>query len=283
MMDHSRDCVEPWSGGCTIAHVSGTQARGSVVPGPGPGQTPSLITAPVAGPPALRAFRLLDAALRSGRLAPGSRLPAERELARELGISRTTLRQALRALAEAGRIQAAANRGWYVRQVPMSEGPNGYLTFTEAARERGLTASATVLEHRVRPATLDEADALGVPPTAPLLDVCRLRAMDGVPICVSRDRMPASRVGPLVDCDLSDRSLDHELTAMCGIVATRCDYELEALPAAADLAQLLRIAPGTPLLVSHEVLFDQDGVVFGLGMTAYRGDAFRFRTTLYRS
>lgn len=242
-----------------------------------------MATIPVAGPPALRAFRFLDAALRSGRLRPGSRLPAERELAHELGISRTTLRQALRALAEGGHIRAAANRGWYVERTPISEGPNGYLTFSESARERGLSPSATVLEQRVRAATLDEADALGIPPTAPLLDLRRLRAMDGIPICVSRDRMPTSRVSRLVGLDLTDRSLNHELIASCDIVTTRCDYELEALPAALDVAQLLGVAAGTPLLVSREVLFDQHGVVFDLGMTVYRGDAFRFRTTLYRT
>ena len=49
---------------------------------------------PMAGPPGLRAFRLLDEALRQGRYLPGDRLPPERDLARGLGIIRTSLRQA---------------------------------------------------------------------------------------------------------------------------------------------------------------------------------------------
>ncbi len=235
------------------------------------------------GPPSLRAFRLLDNALRSGRYLAGERLPPERDLARQLGVSRTSLRQALTALAEAGRVRAAANRGWYVLGTPISEGPNGFLSFTDAARDRGLTASARILVQRVRPATLDEADALGLPPTAPILDLERLRCLDGVPICVSHDRMPVARVAALVDVDLTDRSLTVELKHACGLVATRCTYEVEAVPCDVRLAGVLAVPPGTPLLVTHETLFDQREVPVSLGLTAYRGDAFRFRATLFRS
>jgi GntR family transcriptional regulator len=237
----------------------------------------------MAGPPGLRAFRLLDAALRQGRYLPGERLPPERDLARDLGISRTSLRQALTALAENGRVRAAANRGWYVLGVPISEGPNGFTSFSAQGRARGLAASARILVQRVRPATLEEADVLGLPPTAPILDLERLRSLDGVPICVSFDRMPAARVDALVDRDLTDRSLTAELEQGCGLVATRCSYEVEATPADDRRAALLGVAPGSPLLVTHEVLFDQRDQPISLGLTAYRGDAFRFRATLFRS
>jgi len=205
--------------------------------------TTSVEAGPIAGPPSLRAFRLLDGALRQGRYLAGERLPPERDLARQLGISRTSLRQALTALAESGRVRAAANRGWYALGAPISEGPNGFLSFTDSARDRGLTAGARILAQRVRPATLDEADILGLPPTAPMLDLERLRCLDGVPICVSHDRMPVARVAALVDLDLTDRSLTVELEQRCGLVATRCAYEVESVPCDARLAALLAVTP----------------------------------------
>ncbi|MEU4518755.1 FadR/GntR family transcriptional regulator [Amycolatopsis sp. NPDC024027] len=52
----------------------------------------------------------------SGELAPGSRLPAERALCEELGISRGSLRQALRVLASIGYVQIRAGSGTYVRE-----------------------------------------------------------------------------------------------------------------------------------------------------------------------
>ncbi len=53
----------------------------------------------------------LGTAIRLGLLPPGTRLPAERELCAQLGIARSTLRQALVALAQSGRLYATRGRG----------------------------------------------------------------------------------------------------------------------------------------------------------------------------
>lgn len=51
----------------------------------------------------------------AGRLAPGDRLPAERELAIDLGVSRLVVREALRSLAAQGLVEARAGVGTFVR------------------------------------------------------------------------------------------------------------------------------------------------------------------------
>src|ERR1700677_1328634 len=53
----------------------------------------------------------LGTAIKLGLLAPGTRLPAERELCARLGIARSTLRQALTALAQGGLLRATRGRG----------------------------------------------------------------------------------------------------------------------------------------------------------------------------
>ncbi|WP_410587222.1 FadR/GntR family transcriptional regulator [Amycolatopsis sp. lyj-23] len=58
----------------------------------------------------------LRARIDSGDLPPGSRLPAERVLCEELGISRGSLRQALRVLDSIGYVQIRAGSGTYVRE-----------------------------------------------------------------------------------------------------------------------------------------------------------------------
>ena len=62
----------------------------------------------------------LGTAIRVGLLAPGSRLPAERELARELGISRSTLREALTTLVQSGHLVSMRGRsgGTFVAEKP---------------------------------------------------------------------------------------------------------------------------------------------------------------------
>ncbi len=72
----------------------------------------------------------LGTAIRLGLLVPGQRLPPERELADQLGISRSTLRQAITTLVQSGHLQSIRGRGggtFVVERPPLAEGPSGPL------------------------------------------------------------------------------------------------------------------------------------------------------------
>jgi DNA-binding FadR family transcriptional regulator len=72
----------------------------------------------------------LGTAIRLGILAPGSRLPSERELAEQLAISRSTLRQAITALVESGHMTSVRGRTggtFVVPEPPLAEGSAGPL------------------------------------------------------------------------------------------------------------------------------------------------------------
>ena len=62
----------------------------------------------------------LTASLLDGSLQPGTQLPPERELIIRFGISRTTLREALKTLEENGLVESRKNVGWFARQVDQS-------------------------------------------------------------------------------------------------------------------------------------------------------------------
>src|SRR5918997_3312099 len=79
------------------------------------------VFAPVASPSTFEAtVARLGTAIRLGVLEPGARLPPERELADQLQISRSTLRQALTALTESGHLIAQRGRsgGTFVAEAP---------------------------------------------------------------------------------------------------------------------------------------------------------------------
>src|SRR5919206_4462183 len=72
----------------------------------------------------------LGTAIRLGILAPGTRLPSERELAEQLGISRSTLRQAITTLVQSGHLESIRGRGggtFVVQEPPLAEGAGGPL------------------------------------------------------------------------------------------------------------------------------------------------------------
>lgn len=231
---------------------------------------------------ALQAYQVLLQALHAGAFEPGSRLPGERTLAEKLGVSRSTLRQVLTALAETGLLNPSPHRGWFVVEQRFSEGPNPLRSFTEIARSRGLTPSGLVLRQAVRPATLPEAETLALAPAAAVVELERLRAMDGVPFRIDYSCLPLVRVPGLDKLELTDCSLYELLSEHYDVIPTRCDVEVQAEAASGSTAALLLVEPGFPVLVGYQTTYDQHERPFDVGRVTYRGDAYRFKASLYR-
>src|SRR5512136_2056234 len=91
----------------------------------------------------------LAASMLDGSLVPNSQLPSERELMNQLGVSRATLREALKALEESGLIEARPNVGWFVHAI----------TESNVAKARELAHMEGITRQR---------SAVDEPPTGPL-------------------------------------------------------------------------------------------------------------------
>jgi GntR family transcriptional regulator len=228
-----------------------------------------------------RVYALIADEIATGARQPGDRLPAERTLCRRLGVSRATLRRALGQLAEDGLVEPSHGRGHFVAGGPLAEPPSALMSFTELGRRRGLVPSARVLRRRVQPASLDEAEAFGIAPGAEVLELRRLRMLDGVPVAVDSNRVPLLRAPGLLDVDFTTASLYAALDeAGCGPV--RAAYSVAAAAADAREAQLLDLAPRAPVLVAETNAYDRDDRLVELARTVYRGDRYRFDSVVVR-
>src|SRR5215216_6283134 len=153
-----------------------------------------------------RVYREIAKEIESGTLQPGDRLPSERWLCDELGVSRATVRRAIEELAADGLIEGRG-RGSLVRGGALAEPPNTLMSLSELGRSRGLDATARVLSAAVRAATIDEAEAFAIAPGADVFELERVRMLDGVPISIDHNRVPL-RLGPgLTDVDFTTASL----------------------------------------------------------------------------
>jgi GntR family transcriptional regulator len=212
---------------------------------------------------------------------PGQRLPPERALAARLGVSRVTVRRALRELAAAGLVDSAVGRGSFVTGRPLAEPPNVLMGFSELGAARGLTPSARVLARHVRPAAYDEAETFGVAPGADIFDLRRLRLLDDVPTAIDRSCVPLVRARGLLDVDFSTESLYATLDAH-GAGPVRADFSVHASAATAEQSTLLGLEAGAPLLITETAAYDGAGRLVELATTAYPAERYRFRATLVR-
>jgi GntR family transcriptional regulator len=139
--------------------------------------------------------------LSTGRHRAGERLPPEQELSTHLGISRGTLRTALRRLEESGEIVRRQGSGTYVgraRAPALEEGLEKLVSYSELARRRGVTLDVgelTLEERRLGP---DAGDVFGLGADTPALTVTRVLLFDGRPGAWMRDVVnPAVELPPL--------------------------------------------------------------------------------------
>src|SRR5262245_48292150 len=128
--------------------------------------------------------------LSTGRHRPGERLPPEQELSAHLGISRGTLRTALRRLEESGEIVRRQGSGTYVGRsatTTLEEGLEKLVSYSELARRRGVSIELGELEidqSRVGP---ERGKLFGVDPETPATTVNRVMLLDDQPGAVMRD------------------------------------------------------------------------------------------------
>jgi GntR family transcriptional regulator len=228
------------------------------------------------------AYRKLSELLRRSTFPPGTRLPGERELAARLGVSRVTLRKALDLLEDRGLLNRSPKRGWFVPPNVLGEPPSTLQSFSEMARARGLTPGAQVLGSQERPATFEEAGTLRIAPAASVLELRRLRTLDGVPICVDQSVVVLGRVPLLARADMTDRSLYDTIEELSDVRIERSSYTLRADACDHAVADLLRIQPGSPILVGEELTYLTDGSLILAGTMSYRADAYRFQADLFR-
>jgi GntR family transcriptional regulator len=138
-----------------------------------------------------------------------------------------------------------------------------------------------VLERRVRPATYDESEQFRIAPGAELFELSRLRMLDGSPVALDDARVPLARAPGLLDADFATASLfDCFDQADCAPV--RADYSVEATAADERAARLLGMAAGGPVLLAATTSFDRQGRLVELAHTFYRGDRYRFQSSLVR-
>jgi GntR family transcriptional regulator len=227
-----------------------------------------------------RVYREISKEIENGALQPGDRLPSERWLCDELGVSRATVRRAIEELTADGLVEGRG-RGSFVIGDALAEPAGTLMSLSELGRSRGLAATARVIAAGVRAATIDEAELFAIAPGAELFELQRLRMLDGLPISLDHNRVPLRLAPGLADLDFTTASL-YEALDRAGNPPRRADYDLEARGADATEAELLGLAPDAPVLYATTVAIGAQGKVVDLGRTVYRADRYRFHASLTR-
>ncbi len=218
----------------------------------------------------------LAAAIASGQLVPGARLPPERHLAESLGVSRMTVRQALGELERDGLLRRVVGRagGTFVREPNSERHVAGASGISAELRRQGLADGAELISSEVEPARRRTAAALGLEPNERVVVIVRLRLAGGKPLAVERSSLPVRLFPDIEDMDLAG-SLYDLMEEGFGRRPVRAVETLETAEARPSDARTLGLKRGAPILLVQRIGYAADGTAVEFARDRFRGDRTR--------
>jgi GntR family transcriptional regulator len=211
-------------------------------------------------------------------LGEGGPLPTERDLAVRYGVSRETVRQALRDLLLEGRLRRQG-RGTVVAG-PKLEQPLSLASYTEGVRRQGRRPGRTLisLDRFACPPALTAAT--GVAEGEPVWHMERVLLADDERVGLESTYVSVARL-PALDTEFDpDSSFYGYLRDRLGVVFGAADERIETVLATPREALLIGTPPALPMLLMHRVSRDTGGLPLERVRTLFRGDRFSFTTHL---
>ncbi|NMF31819.1 GntR family transcriptional regulator [Corynebacterium ammoniagenes] len=219
--------------------------------------------------------------IKNGTLPPGSAIPSEAELCRQFDCARGTIRQAITALRNEGLVSSGQGRRTRVLDTVPTQSFDGVLSFSQWCHSSGVEPGQQTQYVMRRPADAELAAHLELPVGTPVVSVYRLRLMDGEPVMVERLNYPLEVGKHILTFDPDSGSIYQRLLES-GVDINYATRTIDAIPAEKDDADLLGIAPGTPMLRVRRRAFTLDGTPIEASDDRYIGTVANFTITATR-
>ncbi len=226
------------------------------------------------GPRYVRIANALAREIERGLYDSGAALPSEHTLCRLLGVSRVTVRAALRVLAERRLIVKRHGAGTFVRAGAIHKALDTAVDFHAEAAAHGRRSGTQVLGFVARRPTIRERMVFAIAPEAEVGELRRLRRIEGVPAVLQTSVHPPGLLDAAAARALADRSLYRYLAGRGAKVAATEDV-VEAVSLAREQAAALALPAGSPVFRAFRTARDAGGRVVEIGESLIRSDFYK--------
>jgi GntR family transcriptional regulator len=209
---------------------------------------------------------------------PGARLPSEPDLSKELGVSRATLREAMRTFETQGLIRRRQGSGTYVTHPSgvIESGLEVLESIERLAERTNLAVSVGEGKVTIRQARPEEAKAFNQDESCEVIQVSRVILAENRPVAYLVDTLPNDLLTP-------EEIKNHPVGSVLDFLLQRgtpplmtSRTEINSVTAPSDLARLLGIQRGDVLLFFNSLLYAENGRVVDLSQSYFLPGYFRF-------
>ncbi|MGA8048256.1 MAG: GntR family transcriptional regulator [Dermatophilaceae bacterium] len=212
------------------------------------------------------------------------RLPSEPDLARQLGVSRGTLRRAVRTLVDEGLLVQTRGRGTFVAttvvEPPLAQ---RLTTLSEAFIDAGHPLTTTVIGQEVAQPPAPVAALLEVGASDPVLRLERVRHLDGTAVARLVNYVRLDLAKGIEEVDFAAHTLFDALEHKCSVTITSARRRFDAVTAGETTGALLGVPSRTPLLHLEQLTFTTDEVPLEFSDVWLRADRLRVTSHLTRT
>ncbi|HFL5519404.1 TPA: GntR family transcriptional regulator [Salmonella bongori] len=224
-------------------------------------------------------YRQIADALRekinAGELKPGDALPTESSLQEAFGVSRVTVRQALKRLTEEQIVESIQGSGTYVKEERVNYDIYQLTGFYEKLADRNVDAHSDVKTFEVVKAGAKLAEMLDIPPEDNVWHVKRVRFIKQKPVNLEETWMPLTMF-PDLTWEVMEKSKYHYIEQIKKMVIDRSEQELVPVMASEEAIAALALDPGKPVLEKVSRGFLKDGRPFEYSCNVFNCDDYKF-------
>lgn len=214
--------------------------------------------------------------IRTGILKPGDKLPSEAQMQAEYGLSRVTVRNAMADLEGEGYIIKVQGKGSFVSESDMLRLPVGVTSFSEDARLQGVELTSKVISAELcDPVTEMDSEFFGLDDGEKIMIIRRVRYADGVPVIIEENHLPGS-LESIKEEDLTGSLYEILMKNYNMIPVNKGRRSVKIIFADREIAELLELSQGTPVIESEMCVFDISGEPVHIVKDIVRGDNDRF-------
>jgi GntR family transcriptional regulator len=211
--------------------------------------------------------------------APGDKLPTEREICDNFGVSRITSRHALRLLEEQGLVERHRGKGTFVRQTRQKKIPIVDWDYTGSLNKAAPSIYRKLITNELITPPAHITEALGLFKSEKCLFVERMDFLKGEPVAFDRGYIPTNLATAIDEEMLVRVDFASVWSKAQGITFSHFKEIIEVFAADDETAERLKVKKKQPMLLVIDQMLDNTDAILSIFETIYRGDRFKLIAT----